>query len=279
MPSASLETVRSLLFAPGSDERKLTRALESDADIVVADLEDAVAPAEKEAARELTGRLLAETESRCARAIRINGADTEYFDADLAAIAELDLDAVMLPKASPSAVEALGPDGPPVLAIVETAQGLRLAYEIACAPRVASLVLGAVDLGAELRLEPRPDGQEILFARSKLVVDSAAAGRPGPFDVVYLGTRDEEGLEREALLARSLGMRGKACIHPAQLPVVNRVFAPSEEQLSWARDVVAAYDQALAEGRGAVALNGEMIDAPVVERARRLLERATREIA
>jgi citrate lyase beta subunit len=241
----------------------------------VADLEDAVAPAEKDASRELTGRLFAETESTSAKAIRINGADTEYFDEDLAAIAELDLDAVMLPKASPSAVEALGPDGPPVLAIVETAQGLRLAYEIASAARVASLVLGAVDLGAELRLEPRPDGQEILYARSKLVVDSAAAGRPGPFDVVYLGTRDEEGLEREALLARSLGMRGKACIHPAQLPIVNRVFAPSEEQLSWARDVVAAYDRALAEGRGAVALDGEMIDAPVVERARRLLESET----
>jgi citrate lyase beta subunit len=277
--TGSLDTVRSLLFAPGSDERKLTRALETEADLVVADLEDAVAPAEKAAARELTCRLFAGSGSSCAKAIRVNGADTEYFDADLAAIAGLELDAIVLPKASPSAVEALGPQGPPVLAIVETAQGLRLAYEIACAPRVASLILGAVDLGAELRLEPRPDGQEVLYARSKLVVDSVAAGRPGPIDVVYLGTRDEEGLEREALLARSLGMRAKACIHPAQLPIVNRVFAPSEEQLAWARDVVAAYDRALADGRGAVALNGEMIDAPVVERARRLLESETREIA
>jgi citrate lyase beta subunit len=276
---ATLETVRSLLFAPGSDERKLTRALSSEADIVVADLEDAVAPAEKDAARALACRLLAEPDSPCARAIRINGAETDHFEADLAAVAQLSLDAIVLPKASPSAVEALGTDGPPVLAIVETAQGLRLAYEIASAPRVASLVLGAVDLGAELRLEPRADGLEILYARSKLVVDSVAAGKPGPFDVVYLGTRDNEGLEREALLARSLGMRGKACIHPAQLPVVNRVFAPSEEQIAWARDVLAAYDGALAEGRGAVALDGEMIDAPVVARARTLLERATRESA
>jgi citrate lyase beta subunit len=244
---------------------------------VVADLEDAVAPAEKTAARELACRLLAETASPCGKAVRVNGADTGHFEADLAAISELALDAIVLPKASPGAVEAMGTEGPPVLAIVETAQGLRLAYEIACAPRVASLVLGAVDLGAELRLEPRPDGQEILYARSKLVVDSVAAGKPGPFDVVYLGTRDEEGLEREALLARSLGMRGKACIHPAQLPVVNRVFAPSEEQLAWARSVIETYDEALAEGRGAVALDGEMIDAPVVERARRLLERANRE--
>ena len=197
----------------------------------------------------------------------------------MAAIAGLELDAIVLPKASPSAVEALGPEGPPVLAIVETAQGLRLAYEIACAPRVASLILGAVDLGAELRLEPRPDGQEILYARSKLVVDSAAAGRPGPFDVVYLGTRDEEGLEREALLARSLGIRGKACIHPAQLPIVNRVFAPSEEELRWARDVVDGLRRGPEQRAWRRGAEREMIDTPVVERARRLLESETRESA
>jgi citrate lyase beta subunit len=246
---------------------------------VVADLEDAVAPAEKDAARELACRLLAETSSSCGKAVRVNGAGTPHFAADLEALAGLPLDAIVLPKASPDAVTALGPEGPPVLAIVETALGLRLAYEIACEPRVASLVLGAVDLGAELGLEPRPDGQEILYARSKLVVDSVAAEKPGPFDVVYLGTRDEEGLEREALLARSVGMRGKACIHPAQLPVVNRVFAPSEQQLAWARSVIGTYEEALTQGRGAVALDGEMIDAPVVARARTLLERATRETA
>jgi citrate lyase beta subunit len=245
----------------------------------VADLEDAVAPAEKDAARELACRLLAATDSSCAKAVRVNGVETGHFEADLAAIADLPLDAIVLPKSSPDAVAALGPKGPPVLAIVETAHGLRLAYEIAGAPRVASLVLGAVDLGAELGLEPRPDGQEILYARSKLVVDSVAAGKPGPFDVVFLGTRDDEGLEREAVLARSLGMRGKACIHPAQLPVVNRVFSPSDHQLDWARSVIEAYEAALAQGRGAVALDGEMIDAPVVERARRLLEQETRETA
>jgi citrate lyase beta subunit len=263
------------LFAPGSDARKLERALASEADLVVADLEDAVLIGEKASARKLACRLLAETDSRCAKAVRVNGAGTEYFEDDLARVAELELDAIVLPKASPEAVAALPAEGPPVIAIVETAQGLRLSYETACAPRVCALMLGAVDLSVELRLEPRPDGQEILYARSKLVVDSAAAGLLGPFDVVYLGTRDEEGLEREALLARSLGMRGKACIHPAQLPVVNRVFAPSEEQLAWARAVVEAFEEAAAQGRGAVALDGAMIDAPVVERARRLLAQAT----
>ena len=268
-----LANLRSLLFAPGSDERKLTRALASGADAVVADLEDAVAPAEKGPARELVARMLAEPVRDCARIVRINGADTDLWRDDVAAIAPLGLDAVMLPKATPEAVAALGPSGPPLVAIVETAAGLRLAYETACAPRVAALVLGAADLGAELRLEPRADGQEILFARSSLVVDSAAAGIGPPLDVVHLDTRDDEGLEQEALLARSLGFGGKLCIHPAQVEIVNRVFGPSDEQLAWARAAVDAYERGLADGRGAVSLDGEMIDAPVAERARAMLEK------
>ena len=123
----------------------------------------------------------------------------------------------MLPKSSPEAVDALGPDGPPVVAIVETAMGLRQAFEIGSRPRVAALILGAVDLGAEVGLEPRPDAQEILYARSKVAIDSAAAGLRGPFDVVHLDFGDEAGLEEQCRLARALGFRGKACIHPAQV--------------------------------------------------------------
>jgi citrate lyase subunit beta/citryl-CoA lyase len=266
-----LARLRSLLFAPGSDERKLTRALAGEADAVVADLEDAVAPGEKAAARELVVRVLATAETRCARLVRVNGVDTEHWREDLAALAGLELDGIVLPKATPAAVDALGPDGPPLIAIVETALGLRQAYETAARPRVEALALGAVDLGVELRLEPRPDGLELLFARSSLVVDSAAAGIRAPLDVVHVDTRDAEGLEREALLARSLGFGGKLCIHPAQVPIVNRVFAPTEEQLAWARAAITAYERGLREGRGAVGLDGELIDLPVVERARDIL--------
>jgi citrate lyase beta subunit len=272
--AAPLDSVRSLLFTPGSDERRLRRALESGADAMTADLEDAVAPTEKALARELVARVLRDVESPTLETIRVNGADTEFFADDLQAIRELPLAAIVLPKATPEAVAALGESGPPVIAIVETAQGLRRAYETACRPRVSALMLGAVDLAAELRLEPRGDGLEILHARSQLVVDSAAAGIRGPLDVVHLRVRNDATLEAEARLARSLGMRGKACIHPAQVPVVNRVFAPDPAQLEWARGVVEAYEQGLAEGRGAVALSGEMIDLPVVERARSLLAAA-----
>ena len=168
-----LEGLRSLLFAPGSDEPKLTKALASDADVVVADLEDAVTPDRKDEARELVLRLRPPV-------VRVNGADTRWFEDDLAAARELPLEALVLPKATPDAVAALGAEGPPVIAIVETAQGLRLAYETASSPRVAALLLGAADLGAELGWEPRPDGLEVLYARSKVVADSAAAAIRGP---------------------------------------------------------------------------------------------------
>lgn len=271
-----LSHLRSLLFAPGSDERKLEKALASDADAVVADLEDAVSFDEKPAARERVVRLLAEKKTACARMVRLNGVGTEFFEDDVAAVADLGLDAVVLPKATPEAVAALGKGGPPIVAIVETALGLRLAYETAASPRVAALVLGGVDLGAELRLEPRADGQEILFARSKVVLDSAAARVRAPFDVVHLDVRDDGGLEASARFARSLGFGGKACVHPAQVPIVNRVFQPSGDDLEWARSVIAAYEEGAREGRGAVALNSTMIDLPVVERARKLLAEAER---
>ena len=206
--------------------------------------------------------------------IRLNGVDTRWFEDDLAAAAELELEALVLPKATPEAVTALGPVGPPVMAIVETAQGLRLAYETASSPRVAALLLGAVDLGAELGWEPRADGLEVLYARSKVVADSAAAGIRAPFDIVHLDTRDDAGLEAAARFAHSLGFRGKACIHPAQVPIVNRVFEPEADAVAWARRVLEAAEKGERAGRGAVALDGEMVDAPVVARARRILSEA-----
>ena len=275
----SLATARSLLFAPGNDERKLEKALAAGADAVVADLEDAVPAGEKEAARTVARRVLGGAATGSLVAVRVNAAGTEHWGADLQAVADLELDALVLPKAIPDAVGALGPDGPPVIAIVETALGVRHAYETARMPRVAALVLGAVDLGLELGLEPRADGQEVLYARSRLVLDSAAAGRRSPFDLVHVDTRDDEGLEAEARLARSLGFRGKACIHPAQVAIVNRVFSPTGEERERARRVVEAYERGLADGRGVVALDGEMIDLPVVERARRILAETERSVS
>ena len=269
-------SIRSLLFAPGNDARKLEKALESHADAVVADLEDAVPAPEKGRAREIVRDLLAGARTEALLAVRLNAVGTAFWEDDLRMLSELPPDALVLPKATPDGVAALGPDGPSVIGIAETAQGLRLAYETACSPRTVALLLGAVDLGLELGLEPRADWQEVLFARSKLVVDSAAAGIRGPLDLVHVDLHDDEGLEAECRLARSLGLRGKACIHPAQVAIVNRVFSPSDEETDRARRVVQAYEEGRAEGRGAVSLDGEMIDLPVVERARQVLAASER---
>ena len=234
-------------------------------------------PSEKAGARGLVREVFAAAVADGPlRLVRVNAIGSEFHEDDMAAVAAIAPDAIVLPKATPDAVDALGADGPPVVAIAETAQGVRLAYEIASRPRVVALQIGAVDLGAEVGFEPRPDGLEILYARSKIVLDSAAAGVRPPFDVVHLDIEAGDALEEECRLARSLGFGGKACIHLSQVPVVNRVFTPSESELAWASKVLAAFEAGAAEGRGAVALDGAMIDLPVVERARRLLAKTER---
>ncbi|HKY26199.1 MAG TPA: CoA ester lyase, partial [Gaiella sp.] len=276
---ASLQTARSFLFAPGGEERKLVKALESAADAVVADLEDAVAPAEKAAARALSARLLAEAEGDAVRLVRVNGVGTEWHDADVAAVAEAGVDGVVVPKATAAAVNNVGERlDLPIVAIVETAIGLREAFAIASHEGVEVLMLGALDLGLELGLEQREDGQEILFARSSLVLDSAAARLRGPADRVWVDVRDLDGLARDCHLGRSLGFSGKALVHPDQIAPTHEAFAPSASELRRAREIVAAFDRAVGEGRGVVALDGEMIDAPVVERARELLSDEKRSV-
>lgn len=275
-----LDGARSLLFGPAADERKVTNALQAGADAVIADLEDSVSASEKARAREILERVLtARPQSNCARMIRINAVDTGFFEEDRRLLERTKPDAVVLPKATPAAVTELGRRGPPVLAIVETALGLQLSGETARAGRVAALALGAVDLGRELGLQPRGDGLEILFARSKLVVDSAAAEIRAPLDVVHLEVRDTAGLEQSARLARSLGFGGKLCIHPGQVPVVNDVFTPSQDEVRWAERVISGYERAQRDGKGVLALDGQMVDLPVVQRARSILAGAGRRSA
>ncbi|MFN0155020.1 MAG: HpcH/HpaI aldolase/citrate lyase family protein [Gaiella sp.] len=276
-PMPTLDTARSFLFAPGSDEEKLRKALATVADAVIADLEDAVHAERKTEARITVTRVF----GSCAdggplRLVRINGAGTEWFADDLALLHELPLDGFVLPKADPDALGAASAAPLPVIAIVETAVGLQASGETARRQGVAGLVLGAVDLGLDLGLEPLPGGEHLLFARSKLAMDSVAAGLRGPIDQVWVDTRDSEGLKADAFRARALGFRGKACIHPAQVEPINSVFRPSERELEQAQRVVAAYDAAEADGRGAVALDGELIDYPIVKRARQLLAAAER---
>ncbi|MFZ2052229.1 MAG: CoA ester lyase [Solirubrobacteraceae bacterium] len=272
----SLAALRSFLFAPASDLRRAQRALASPAHAAILDLEDAVADAEKADARDIVRSLLSQVSDsgkldRPARLLRVNGAETPFFEGDLALLQRIDVDAVVLPKASVAALELLPERFPPVYALVESAAGLREAFALARSAHVVGLMLGAVDLAADLGLGRLVDSTELLFARSQLVRDSRAAGALAPIDGVWTQLDDPEGLIREAALACALGMRGKLCIHPRQLDVVHAAFAASEQERAWAQRVLDAYDTAVSRGEGAIALNGELVDLAVAERARRLL--------
>jgi citrate lyase subunit beta/citryl-CoA lyase len=269
---APLAAARSYLFVPATDPRRVDKALASDAHAVIVDLEDAVAEAAKDGARRLVAERLRVPRDRGAQLVRINGLDTGHARADLAALGGLALDAIVVPKAEPAPLRALAAGaGPPVIALVETARGLRAAFETASLARVAALMLGVVDLAAELGATPGPDGRELLHARSALVVDSVAAGLGGPIDGPCTAIGDEAALRAETAAAKALGFAAKACIHPAQLAIVHELLEPSEEDRAWARRVVAAAGEAAAAGRGAVAVDGQMVDAPVLARARRIL--------
>lgn len=262
-------TPRSLLFAPGDDAHKLAKAIGTGAGLVIADLEDAVTEAHKAAARETVATALkAAAAERDRFAVRVNSLRTPDAGADLEMAAGGGAAAIVVPKADSSSLRRLDAARlPPIIAIVETAAGVQESAEIAASPGVWALMLGAADLGQELRLTPRADGIEILFARSKLVIDSAAAGIAAPIDVVHVDIADEHGLRAESALARSLGFGGKACIHPAQVPVVEQAFAPSADELRRARAIVDAYEAARANGDGVVKVDGQMVDLPVYERA------------
>jgi citrate lyase beta subunit len=267
---AILDGVRSYLFVPATEPARVDKALASDAHAVVVDLEDAVAPDAKDDARAVLGQKLRRPRERGIQLVRINGMSTPHARADFEAIEDLPIDAVVVPKAEPQPLQSLAPSGPPVVALIETAAGLRRAFEVATRiPRVTALMLGVVDLAAELGATPGPDGRELLYARSRLVIDSAAAGFGGPIDGPCTAIADLDALRTETVAAKALGFTAKVCIHPAQLPVVHEVFTPTDGEIAWAQRVVEAADGA--RGRGAIAVDGQMVDAPVVARARRLL--------
>lgn len=215
--------VRSVLVVPGSDEAALTGALDSGADTVVADLEDLVPTDHKPAAREVVRRLFTAHTGTALLMVRVN-APHAGLAADLDALQGLPLDGLMVPKADLGAVNAVAESGRPLLALVETANGVRLAHSLACHQSVRALAIGIGDLSVDLGLPGPATPEALLFARSKLVIDSAAAGVGAPYDVPSTSTGAR--LEQEARYARGLGFGGKICRSLEQVAVINEVFAP-----------------------------------------------------
>lgn len=300
-----VRVTRSVLATPGSNPRMIEKALASEADVVMIDLEDAVAPAEKAAARETVAAALREGDWRNRpRTFRINALDTPWFARDLVSVYDLSeglIDLIVLPKAScPADVQTVGTilsslealDRQPTMLDVqiESAAGLAHCEAVAsCSSRVASLVFGPGDFAATMRMPlsaiGMPDtwdaaypGHRWDYALQRILVAARAAGVLA-IDGPYADFRDLDGFRRSCLVSRALGYDGKWCIHPAQVPVANEVFAASTEEIAWAEEILAANDAAAAEGRGSFAHNGQMVDAATLRMAAATLARAGRTVA
>lgn len=271
------------LFVPADRPDRVEKALKLGVDAVIIDLEDAVAASQKAFARKALAELLGGTTPACAVYVRVNRpGEPELLAADLEALTPCweAVDGVVLPKAESAddvhRLDRLLP-GPTHLApIVESALGVENALSIARASEsVATLVFGVADLSAELGVVPSADGLELLAARSRLVLACAQARIAKPIDGPWLVLDDEAGLATSAAHARRLGFGGKAAIHPAQLAAIRAAFAPSADEVAWARRVVAAFEKADQAGVGAVRLDdGTFVDAPIAARARSILHAA-----
>lgn len=278
---------RSFLFVPATSGRKIDKAYASAADAVIVDFEDSVAVGEKSAARAALAALVPAAPARPTW-VRINAVGTDFCFEDLQASCRAGIAGVLLPKVESaeqvrmvdwvlSSLErsrGLPHRGIALAGIVETALGLQeVAQAARASPRLRRLMFGAVDLAADLGIDIDDDAGATSQARFAITCASRAAGLEPPVDTAYTDIPNLEGLRRTCARATALGYGGKACIHPGQIAVVNEVFTPSAAEVDWARRVVQRFEAAEREGLAAVTLDGQMLDYPVVEKARRLLAR------
>ena len=281
--------IRSMLFLPGNNPNMLINGSVLGADAVIFDLEDAVSPSEKDAARVLVRNTLRYMDfAGCQRIVRINSTDTAYWKADLDAILPEKPELILLPKTG-TAQDALTADayiteleeklGLPansvgLMPLIETALGVENAFSIASScKRIHALFLGAEDLTADLRCKRTKEGREIEYARTRLVV-AARAADVEVYDTPFTDVNDDEGIWTDAALAKALGFTGKASISPRHLEAINQTFSPTLAEIDYAYEVLEAIAMAKAQGKGAIALRGKMIDAPIVARAQRTIEMA-----
>ena len=290
--------LRSWMFVPGHRQPMIDKALGLGVDAVMLDTEDGVAPAEKDTARRQIAASLDRVHAAAAggprrgplRYVRVNAVGHERMRADFDLVIRPGLEGLALPKVEAAEqvtlvaglLDRLEPErhlaqgSVRLLIAIESPKGLMNALAIATAsPRVIGLMFGAEDFGRELGLPVNrvAEAKELLYARSAMVM-AGAAGHVQIIDGVWPDIRDPEGLQRYALQARRLGFTGMSLIHPGQIETINAVFSPSKDEIEYARQVVRAFEDAQARGEGSIALGGQLIDLPIVERARRTLELA-----
>lgn len=281
--------VRSMLFSPGDRLDMLEKAGRSGTDAVIVDLEDAVSVDRKPEARNNLFRL---PESPVPYYVRTNGADARQFWEDIQAAGRSEVVGLILPKAeSPTVIsqmdgaltvlehssgKAVGSLG--IIPLIESAIGVRLTYDIARASRrVECVMFGGGeqgDLVADLGVEWTPEGTGLMQARSQVLLNARAAGVPYPMEAVFMDFRNLEALRVECKLARTLGYVGKVAIHPAQVPVINEIFTPAPDVVEYQRKVLRAFEEAEAEGKASIAVDGKMVDYAVARVARSIIARA-----
>ena len=264
---------RSALYIPGSKERALEKARGLPVDVILFDLEDAVAPDVKAGARDTLSAALAQDYGPRRRIVRINGLETEWGRADAEAVREMDCDAVLLPKVNGTedldALTAITGDLP-VWAMMETPQGILNAAAIAAHPKLEGFVMGTNDLAKDLRARGRG---AMATALQHCLLAARAAGIVA-LDGVYNAYTDEDGLRAECEEGRDWGFDGKTLIHPAQVAIANAVFGPTEEEVALARRQIAAFEAAEAEGQGVAVVDGRIVENLHIVTARATLEMA-----
>ena len=287
-----MELKRSWMFVPGHRQKMIDKALGLNADVIMLDIEDGVAPNEKDTARKLIGAALGRERTPGApeRFVRVNAIGHARMDADLDAVLRPGLNGLVLPKVETTEevrkVESIVNESESRLKIargslrlliaIESPRGLLNAPKIAsCSPRVIGLMFGAEDYGREMGLPTKREGeaQEMLYARSAMAV-AAASAHVQAVDGVWVDLKDVDGLSGFARQSRRLGFSGMSLIHPSQIDPINSVFSPTPEEIEYAKQVVQAFEEANARGDGSISLGGQLIDRPIVERARRTLEMA-----
>ena len=285
MKMEQLKLRRAMMFMPGNNPAMLQNAGIYGADTVIFDVEDAVAVSEKDAARQLVHNAIKRLQYPCEVAVRINHIQTPFGLDDLEVILPAKPDLIRLPKAETGqdikiideiigeaeakygfAAGSIG-----MMAAIETAKGLMHAYEIATAsPRMVALAIGGEDFVADLKTSRSREGWELFVARSQLLLAARAAGIQA-IDSVFANANDDEGFLAETRLIKELGFDGKSVINPRQVRMAQEVFTPSEKEIKNAERVLVAYKEALERKSGVVALDGKMIDTPIVTRAERVL--------
>jgi citrate lyase subunit beta/citryl-CoA lyase len=269
--------LRSVLFVPGTRSDRFEKALAAGADAVILDLEDAVAPSRKAEARDTVAAFLSTAPASPPLVfVRVNAPDSPWIADDLARAADFaGIHGLVVPKVeSPGHLETVARHAPDrrVIPLIESPRAVLNAPAIAAADaHVLALLFGAEDLTADLGISRTIDGEELLFGRSQVVLAAASVGAEA-IDAVFTDVADADRLQADARRARALGFRGKMAIHPKQVPVINRAFSPTAEEVARARQVVSSFEAAGDEG--VTRLGDEMIEAPVVARARRIIARA-----